>query len=253
MAEHVWKIGDWCQWGIGMHYVWKLCDFNGGVRLHLINCAGSTAYTIAEDTRLEHLPDCTGWDWQPPPKLQLREGAWYEQADGEVVGPANKRDTTTVPWFIGFHWYRDDGTTLGTSETLALIREVPAPAPKIKAPEGYRLLTEEETILHGDMFLQGGEWLKTGLSKQTVGESLRVYCRVGIIAYARKIEPKYRPFANAAEFKPHRDRWIRDKNNWAVRVNSLSHDGANGSSWHSLVNHWTFEDTGLPVGVEVQS
>lgn len=194
MAEHVWKIGDWCEWGIGRHYVWKLCEFEGGVRLHLINCAGSTAYTITEDTRLEHLPDCTGWTWQPTPKLQLREGAWYERPCGKIVGPCKllDRDSAIRKWDIQGYWYADDGKHCA-SDALNLIREVPAPA------------------------------------------------------------PKYRPFANAEEFKPHRDRWIADKNNWVVRVTSLSDKGANGSVWESLVKHWTFEDTGLPVGVEVQS
>ncbi len=189
MAEHVWKIGDWCEWNGVRRLVFDVDD----EQLETVRNIGGTKSIPIGLAGLIHLPDCTGWYWQPTPKLQLREGAWYERQDGEIVGPCEKLDTTTVCWFIGSKWYRGDGTTLGICPKLTLIREVPAPA------------------------------------------------------------PKYRPFANAAEFKPHRDRWIRDKNNWAVRVNSLSHDGANGSSWHSLVNHWTFEDTGLPVGVEVQS
>ena len=73
----------------------------------------------------------------------------------------------------------------------------------------------------------------------------------------RKIEkPKqYRPFANAAEFKPHRDRW------WMFGHDLRNHrrppqdydDSLYGSwEWQDIFESATFDD-GSPFGVEVQS
>ena len=197
MSEHAWKIGDWCEWGIERHYLWKLCDFPGGIRIHLVNVAGSTAYTTIEDPRLKHLPDCTGWTWQPTPKLQLREGAWYERADGKIVGPLRYDNEF---YRAGGYFYGSNGIAPGAAG-YNLIREVPAPA------------------------------------------------------------PKYRPFANAAEFKPHRDRWLVNKGGKLVgRVCGYDETDCyfigpigNGYSgtWEKCFGHVVFDDTKLPFGVEV--
>lgn len=75
----------------------------------------------------------------------------------------------------------------------------------------------------------------------------------------RKIEkPKrYRPFANAAEFEPHRDRWIKRKSgNVDHRIkthsyNNLKHyTGDIGDTWQTMFDDFEFED-GTPFGVEV--
>ncbi len=74
-----------------------------------------------------------------------------------------------------------------------------------------------------------------------------------------KVEPKYRPFANAEEFKPHRDKWIKytkNEKNHYCRV-----DAFNDKDWflsgneehHSytkMLSDYTFED-GSPCGVLV--
>lgn len=62
------------------------------------------------------------------------------------------------------------------------------PPKPIEPPEGYRLMAEDETIEHGDMFFQNNEWKQTGLRAITVGKSLSEYGRFKITAYARKIE-----------------------------------------------------------------
>jgi hypothetical protein len=69
-------------------------------------------------------------------------------------------------------------------------------------------------------------------------------------------EPQYRPFANAAEFEPHRDRWItrgRLPGFWRP----LGYDEAGVFSddrrkieWADLFREYQFED-GTPFGVEV--
>ena len=64
-------------------------------------------------------------------------------------------------------------------------------------------------------------------------------------------KPKYRPFANAAEFAPYRDRWIcTPGNNTVRRVEHYSDDHINGMTWESLFRNRTFDD-GSPCGVEV--
>ena len=78
----------------------------------------------------------------------------------------------------------------------------------------------------------------------------------------RKIEkPKtYRPFANAAEYKPHRDRWVRRiANGGAFLISDYSEEGLcydefSPVSWEELFNMgYVFDDDGSPFGVEVAS
>lgn len=75
----------------------------------------------------------------------------------------------------------------------------------------------------------------------------------------RKIEkPKrYRPFANAAEFEPFRDRWLKQKSgNGDHRIKTHSYNdrkhywGDIGDTWGKMFNDYEFED-GTPFGVEV--
>ena len=73
----------------------------------------------------------------------------------------------------------------------------------------------------------------------------------------RKKDKQYRPFANAAEFEPHRDRWIKPKSgNVDHRIkthsyNNLKHyTGDIGDTWQAMFGDFEFED-GTPFGVEV--
>lgn len=104
----------------------------------------------------------------------------------------------------------------------------------------------------------GWRWLEVGELKRasdewTVGKGWETSCNEGQIVdkpfvYRRRIEPTYRPFANAAEYKPHRERWLVSKhgNDW-LRLKSFSDE----SDWDALYELWLFEDTGTPFGVEV--
>jgi hypothetical protein len=79
--------------------------------------------------------------------------------------------------------------------------------------------------------------------------------RDGSFPILRKIErPKtYRPFANAEEFKPHRDRWWRYKGAEypCVRPPAAYSDTAHdGCSWLMKFNDCEFDDN-TPFGVEV--
>ena len=104
------------------------------------------------------------------------------------------------------------GNTVGyfvdTYHIAAFARKIePKPVEPLK---GYRLMNGDETIRHGDMFWQSGSWKDTviGVSEISVEAALKKYARYRITAYARKIEPKYRPFASAAEFEPYAEKWI---------------------------------------------
>jgi hypothetical protein len=71
-------------------------------------------------------------------------------------------------------------------------------------------------------------------------------------------EPQYRPFANAKEFGPHRDRWLKEV---AIRREArvsmhdnhgFWHDGTQTRiSWQEGYVDFTFED-GSPFGVKVE-
>lgn len=102
-----------------------------------------------------------------------------------------------------------------------------------------------------------GEWrlMESGAVKQwdIMEPSL------GWAVVLRKIEkPKqYRPFANAAEFEPHRDKWIKQKLENAdhrfktqAYSNLMHYAGQDGEEWEAAFDYFEFED-GTPFGVEV--
>ena len=62
----------------------------------------------------------------------------------------------------------------------------------IEPPEGYRLLERDERVQDGDMYLD-----KT--SGWCIGDSVGSLTKKAAIAYARKLTPKYRPFASDKE------------------------------------------------------
>ena len=74
----------------------------------------------------------------------------------------------------------------------------------------------------------------------------------------RKIEkPKrYRPFANAAEFEPHRDRWVRYRGDdyggsrVAFYDNTHARIDDDFDNWNGHFKDYTFDD-GTPFGIEV--
>ena len=79
-----------------------------------------------------------------------------------------------------------------------------------------------------------------------------------VFAIIRKIEkPKqYRPFANAAEFEPHRDRWFKPKfpSYQCIRTTAYNDRGhwvgEESDTWEQMFQNYIFDD-GSPFGVEV--
>ena len=75
---HTYKIGEWFQLGILRYLVYRV-DSNGywGVGL-----SGESVLCAWTDRQPKHLPDCTGWDWQPTPReWWINE---YEKRNGSV-------------------------------------------------------------------------------------------------------------------------------------------------------------------------
>ena len=66
-----------------------------------------------------------------------------------------------------------------------------------------------------------------------------------------KPQPKYRPFKNAKEFKPHRDKWWKYKDGDVVWPPACYSDkGYSDTDWDYCFENQVFED-GTPFGVEV--
>ena len=79
-----------------------------------------------------------------------------------------------------------------------------------------------------------------------------------VLPIIRRIEKpkKFRPFANAAEFEPHRDRWVKrlDSLGSASRISGYGDKGVviHGDifTFNGLFHDHTFDD-GTPFGIEV--
>ena len=111
-------------------------------------------------------------------------------------------------------------------------------------PEGWELV-------HAMRFAEAGEFILTeeGNPYLSVMGSARPFPII------RKIEKpaRYRPFANAEEFKPHRDRWwYRDDKDGRRHFPPASYsDKAHGGSvWQHRFETCFFDD-GTPFGVRI--
>jgi hypothetical protein len=124
-------------------------------------------------------------------------------------------------------------------------------------PEGWELVHANRAVNPGEHFIdRAGNVLHWGADD----ESSAVYPII------RKIEKpaKYRPFANAEEFKPHRDRWLTRKDkgdpthlDGACRVVAYSDDylwwadGRNSTYKDEFDHGRRFDDDGTPFGVRI--
>ena len=186
--SHDWKIGDWAAGGIsGKRWLIISCELNG-MNLWAVSNVDGFHPAAVDRNNLTHLPDCTGWNWQPPKPIE--------------------------------------------------------------PPPGYRLMGNDEIVKDGDKYLSGEDWYYANVHGDTV-EKLK---HSSTLAYARKIEPQYRPFANAAEFKPFRDKWWKykqDKEDRLVLIRNpvcYSDHAHYGRTWQSRFNECEFED-GTPFGI----
>ena len=118
-------------------------------------------------------------------------------------------------------------------------------------PEGWELVRVGKPLV--------GEFFIDGLSCPHQAMDDQHFHGCAIIRQIPK--PKqYRAFANAAEFEPHRDRWVRRiANGGAFLISDYSEEGLcydefSPVSWEELFNMgYVFDDDGSPFGVEVTS
>ena len=83
------------------------------------------------------------------------------------------------------------------------------------------------------------------------------YCTFWPIIHKIEKPKRYRPFANAAEFEPHREKWFKCKS--SERDHRMKTNAYNdrkhytcevGDTWTEMFDDFEFED-GTPFGVEV--
>lgn len=213
--EHEWDFGDWG----------RSESLNGEI-VRFVSCpsygSGHTSgmeYFLRKNghvrhlDKVEYLPDCTGWDWQPPKPIEPPEG-YRLLADHELVGEGAMRidgaDREPRSWLNG-----NDGKcemTVAEFKDEYPSLKILAVCRKIEPPEGCRLLGLEEVVLKGDLRYLCNErarnWGVTSYYDGTVKEQIEMFKEDGVIAYARKIEPQYRPFKDHVEFWQYRNMWI---------------------------------------------
>ncbi len=115
-------------------------------------------------------------------------------------------------------------------------------------PEGWELVHAFRRAIKGEWYIDNdGTPYLNPLSKSVYPHPI-----------IRKIEKPatYRPFKDAAEFKPHRDRWIRRKDNGhEMRTtsfcDSVHFTGNDGEAWEAMLADYIFDDDGTPFGVRI--
>jgi hypothetical protein len=188
MSDRQWKIGDWCEWHDNRWLVFLERD--GFDRVCLVNQNGLVDRAKGDwiNKNAIYLPDCTGWDWQPPNPLE--------------------------------------------------------------PPDGYRLLAPGEIVLATDQFHDGRYgWEVLDKYSKAIGKP---WDAREFMPMARKID-RYRPFANAAEFAPHSDKWVMYKGAVSGRSRVVGYGGGFIScreeySFVSAFINLQFED-GTPFGI----
>ncbi len=145
------------------------------------------------------------------------------------------------------------GDTL--SKCYSIVRRIAPPDPG----EGWRWVEKNETIVKGDEYFANGKWVSCGPA--IIGDRFCEVENAGLLPafqtqFVRRRLPRYRPFANAAEFEPHRDRWIQQKTGHRGRVTGYTENCVFHSdksvSWDHLFKHCVFDDDGTPCGVLVE-
>lgn len=115
-----------------------------------------------------------------------------------------------------------------------------------------------EGVPDGWRLVRISKWPKVGeYAIYSPGEVVRVtepdQWELACIVEEIKQPKQHRPFANAAEFEPHRDRWWRfkkDEENQRRRPESYNDRNYWGCSWQEIFELAVFDD-GTPFGVDI--
>ena len=101
------------------------------------------------------------------------------------------------------------------------------------------------------------EWFLDSDRKPTLANFDFNKCCLAIVERIKPPEPTYRPFANAAEFEPHRDKWILDPRFSDKKFRVIVYDdnmvwlNDKGYEYWSLFESGTLFEDGTPFGVKV--
>ena len=173
---------------------------------------------------------------------QIGRDVWaipWEGGHGVILFPANDKEVKHLPDCDSWDWQ---------------------PPKPIEPPEGYRLLRLGEIVLATDQFHDGRYgWGVLHESSIAIGKP---WDAREFMPMARKID-RYRPFANAAEFAPHRDKWVIPKCEKSypgyhgqidcyldAGIYSVMGNYAKIETWKHAFDVLQFED-GTPFGVKL--
>jgi hypothetical protein len=141
---------------------------------------------------------------------------------------------------IGFWYYQNRRVAW-----MPIPEFTPIPDP----PEGYQFLADYDATPHPNAMC----WDDVKHIWESRVFNGVPYTKKNII-YAVPIqtpEPQYRPFANAAEFRPYRERWWKLKSCETLRLTIHYSDALHhGFAWKDRFQHIEFED-GTPFGMPV--
>ncbi len=191
----------------------------------------------------------------------MQVGEWYQTRNGERVRCVFKLKVKSAHPFVccdkqgcvvtfteeGLHYEEENESSQDIVEHLPDCTSFHWKP--VNPPKGWEIVTEG-ACQEGDYYLMGNngiELISIGLG-EPVSEAR--FAR-GAAAVIRKQKPKYRPFANAEEFKPFRDKWWRkiegDENR--LYPPCYYNDGYHGGlSFDYCLKVRQFED-GSPFGV----
>jgi len=134
-----------------------------------------------------------------------------------------------------------------TSELPAFER-IPDP------PDGWRFVDKEKDARHDQAKFWDEETKHWGLVNPHLSHWLSAHTYIVPI---NPPEPQYRPFANAAEFEPHRDKWIKHKlDEYAAKITTYNDQNvwlgcaSIGTGYAGMFKDFTFAD-GTPFGVRI--
>jgi hypothetical protein len=135
------------------------------------------------------------------------------------------------------------------------VSELPAFEPIPDPPEGWRFVRPGEAIANPCQIWDAS----TGQYRPRTYPHMPPmpnYVYIVPIDPPSPPEPQYRPFASAAEFRPHRDKWVRRKEGSFCKVASYEDCGATMGTcatvwkYKELFAEWEFAD-GTPFGVRI--
>lgn len=136
--------------------------------------------------------------------------------------------------------------------TKSEIYAVPVKPPLPDPPDGYEILTDYGALPdpRAMFWSRQGQWMeRAGMNKDRAYDQDSIYA----VPIAPP-KPQYRPFRNADEFRPYRERWFRVRESAATEhpPRCFDRDGYGTWSWNCAFERLEFED-GTPFGMPVES